>query len=372
MSAMGISDKRDTHWKGPLFLRKNVWRRMLLEITFQLNDLVQLNMPLDKGISTMTVDVPNRKLRGLLMVVADDIGNGLSLHEALARRPNFFPAPYVTAIRVGEETGRLPEVLDHLEENLVESGRFHADLMGHLFYIKALFLFVFFIGMLLSIFVLPQFAAIFGSFDRVLPLTTTGLINLSREQWFFPSIIAVVLLLLYLESKLAFLSRQQGWISGVLWKLVDCIPFLNRVYHCRDLAQTARQLATLTWAGIPLDKAVGDAATSDINPAMAAALERTAKRISNGLSFTESIKEESPSLFPERFSSMVALGEQAGTLPAMLEQLTQVYKSETLHRARMLMNLGAPLGVCCIGAYVFLFCYSLMGPISNLSSLVMR
>jgi type IV pilus assembly protein PilC len=345
---------------------------MLLEITFQLNDLVQLNMPLDKGISTMIVDVPNRKLRGLLAAVSDDIESGLPLHEALARRPNFFPAPYVAAIRVGEETGRLGEVLDHLEENLVESGRFHADLMGHLFYIKALFLFVFFIGIPLAIFVLPQFASIFGSFGNDLPLTTTWIIELSRKQWFFPAVIAVVLPLLYFEGKLKFLSRQQGWISGVLWKLVGCVPFLNRVYHCRDLAQTAQQLATLTWAGLPLDKAVGDVATSDINPVMAAALERIAKRIGNGLSFTEALKEESPSLFPERFRSMIALGEQAGTLPAILEQLMQVYESEALHRARMLMNLGTPLGVCCIGVYVFLLCYSLMGPISNLSSLVMR
>lgn len=372
MSYKGIADKRNMHWKGPHFLRKNAWRRMLLDITFQLNDLVQLRIPLDKGISTMKIDVPNRKVRDLLTVLADDIKNGSSLHEALARRPNFFPVTYVDAIRVGEETDRLDEVLDHLEESLVQSGRFHTDLMGHLFYIKAIFICIFLVGIPLSIFVLPQIAEIFGSFGKNLSLATIWFINLSSEPWFFPSIIVFLFLLLYLEKKLTFLSQNQGRISSILWKLVDRIPFINHVYHSRDLAQTAQQLATLTWAGLPLDKAVGDAATSDINPAMAVALKRIGNRISNGLSFTEALNKEKTSLFPEKFKSMVVLGEQAGTLPAMLEQLMHIYESDALHRARMLMNLGTPLGVCCIGAYVFLFCYSLMGPISQLSSLVMH
>ena len=111
MPSQETSNKYGPGWRGPRFLWQGQRRWALLELTGQLAELVRLRVPLGDGISAMALDAPNRKMRALLFVLGLELKNGLSLHETFARRPNFFPDFYVDAVRVGEETGRLPDML---------------------------------------------------------------------------------------------------------------------------------------------------------------------------------------------------------------------------------------------------------------------
>ena len=363
-------------WRGPRFFRPACQRRALLELTGQLADLVRLRVPLGEGIAAMALDAPDRKVRSLLFVVSLDLKSGLSLHAALARRANFFPASYVDLVRVGEETGRLGTMLDRLESSLLQAGRFQDALAGHLFYLKAILLSVVLVGTLAVLMLSNQFREIFSSFGSALPWTSLWLIRLheplsAAPAWVVvPGVLLFGFVLVWMERTVPLLSVRRNGPSRFLWRILMRMPWLGRLYRARDLSHAARQLETLVWAGMPLDKALDDAASGDVSPMMSAAMTRLARAVRQGQSFDAALGRESIRLFPRTFRGLVQLGEQAGALSDSLGQLAQLYQSEALNRARLLLNVGAPLGVCCVGAYVFLVCHAFYGVIFGLSALV--
>lgn len=362
-------NKYDTEWPGPRFLRKERYWRLLLEVTGQLSDLVHLGLPLGTGVSTMAVGAPNRNLRALLAVVGMDLQNGLSLHEALARRSAFFPASYVDAVRMGEQTGRLDIVLSRLEKQLIRMVRYHTEVLGNLMYLAMLML-TLVVGTLLMIYVFPQFEAIYGSFDAYMSAVGRGLVVVHSYRQ--PFIIAIVLMILafLFRQRVSVLSYRKNPVSRLLWRVMGYVPWLCRMYRAQDLAHISWQLEMLTWAGVSLDKALDDAAASNVSPAMAAALTRVAERVRKGASLEKALAPEKKSLFPAVFRGQIALGEQGGVLSGVFEQLAQKYESETLHRARMMLNIAAPLGVCCVGTYVFFVSYGFFTAVFGLSALV--
>ncbi len=359
-------------WRGPRFLRQARARRLLLEMTGQLADLVRLRVPLGDGIAAMALDAPDRKLRALLFVLSLDLKSGLSLHESLARRPRFFPAAYVDAVRVGEETGRLGTVLDRLEDSLLQTGRFQDALAGHLFYLKAILLSVLLVGTMATVELSSEFEAIYASFRCETPwLMQTHHPLTAIPPWgVVGGILLLALVLTWLTRRISLPSGKPGLLGRLSWRTLMHVPWVGGFYRARDLAHVAQQLDTLTWAGLPLDKALDDVASGSVSPAMSAALARMGKAVRGGISLDAALGREKIRRFPHTFRGLVQLGGQAGALPESLGQLALIYRSETLNRARMLLNVGAPLGVCCVGAYVFLVCRSFYGVIFAISGLV--
>jgi len=176
--------------------------------------------------------------------------------------------------------------------------------------------------------------------------------------------------LVRIERRVSVLTAERSIVNRLLWRLVMHVPWVGGLYRARDLTHVAEQLETLVWAGLPLDKALGDVAAGNVSPAMSAALARLGSAVSRGVPFDSALGREGSRRFPRTFRGLAQLGEQSGSLSDALGQLAEIYRGEALHRACMLMNLGAPLGVCCVGAYVFLICHAFYGTIFGLSLLV--
>jgi len=363
-------------WRGPRFLRQARQRRALLELTGQLADLIRLRVPLAEGISAMALDAPDAKVRTLLFVLSMDLKSGLPLHEALSRRSDFFPAGYVDIVRVGETTNQLDTSLDWLEGSLRQSVDFEEDLAGHLFYLKAILFAVLLVGTMAIATLTGQFREIFSSLGDTLPGTTQWLARIHQplsavSGWaVLCGILLLALVFSRLERWVSRITLGRGGFSRLLWRWLLCTPWIGRLYRARDLSHAAQQLEALTRAGLPLDKALEDAAAGNVSPPMAEALGRLSGAVRNGLSFDKALAREGTGRFPHTFRGLAQLGDQAGALPDALGQLAGMYRSEALHQARMLMNVGTPLGVCCVGAYVFIVCHSFYGTIFGLSSLV--
>jgi type II secretory pathway component PulF len=371
-----MPNKYGPGWHGPIFFRQGQRRRALLEMTGQLADLVHLRIPLEDGVSALALDAPDRKVRTLFFVLSMDLKSGLSLHEALARRPNFFPASYVDAVRVGEESGRLGTILDRLDSGLRQAARFQEELAGHLLYLKAILFSVLLVGTLAIVALDGQFSEIFGGFGSALPWTTQLLARFHEPlSMLSPRVVPVGVLLLalalrHLERRVSSLASRRTLTNRLLWRILTRLPWVGGLCRARDLAHVAQQLETLTWAGLPLDKALDDAASGNVSPAMSAALARLSKAVRGGLTLDAALGRQGTRLFPRTFRGLVQLGEQAGALSDALGQLALLYRSEALNRAHMLLNVCAPLGVCCVGTYVFFVCHSFYGIVFGLSALV--
>lgn len=96
----------------------------------------------------------------------------------------------------------------------------------------------------------------------------------------------------------------------------------------KEIALFTRQLATMTRAGVPLLQAFDIAARSTGNNRLSRLLLEVKGDIETGNSLAVSFKRH-PMQFDELYCNLVAAGEQAGILDAILDRLA-VYKEKTL------------------------------------------
>jgi type IV pilus assembly protein PilC len=96
----------------------------------------------------------------------------------------------------------------------------------------------------------------------------------------------------------------------------------------KEIALFTRQLATMTRAGVPLLQAFDIAARSTGNPRFSRLLLEVKGDIETGNSLAVSFRRH-PMQFDELFCNLVAAGEQAGILDAILDRLA-IYKEKTI------------------------------------------
>ena len=87
----------------------------------QVSTLFEAGVSALRAFRLLAQENENKTLQEQIMAVADDIEGGISLSEALSRRPDLFSNFYVNMVKAGEESGKLNEVFlflaDYLDRN---------------------------------------------------------------------------------------------------------------------------------------------------------------------------------------------------------------------------------------------------------------
>lgn len=115
-----------------------------------------------------------------------------------------------------------------------------------------------------------------------------------------------------------------------------------------DVAIVTRQLATLVRAGIPLLEAI-EALTEQVEKeSLVRVLTAVRESLNTGTSFAKSL-EQHPGVFPPLYISMVAAGEESGTLEAVLERLADFMESSARLKSKVSSALAYPVLMSIVG-----------------------
>ncbi|WP_439854477.1 type II secretion system F family protein [Pseudomonas yamanorum] len=147
------------------------------------------------------------------------------------------------------------------------------------------------------------------------------------------------------------LLRQQGINPGRVRKKSANWPRLAPLVKPADIALFTRQLATLLKAGIALLQALDIIADGFENRPMRALVQSLKQDIAAGSSLAIALQKQ-PRYFDELYCNLIAAGEQAGALEALLERVaTHLEKSEKL-KARIKKALTYPMTVLAVATLV--------------------
>lgn len=121
--------------------------------------------------------------------------------------------------------------------------------------------------------------------------------------------------------------RKQGIVAKTVRRKSK--PFFSgqKKIKAADIAIFARQLATMLKAGVPLVQGFDIVAEGLENRSMRDLVVEIKNEVASGTSLAASISKH-PKYFDELFCSLVAAGEQAGTLETMLARIA-TYKEKT-------------------------------------------
>ncbi len=310
----------------------------LATFTTQMANLLRSGMPLTVALTSMThlesKGIPNDVTKQL----KQDVMEGKSLSDSMARQPVIFSELYINMVRAGEQSGALEAVLRRMAEHFVRFAEVQAKFKSALIYPA----FVVSIGVMIVVFfmtfMLPRFMSIFTGLNVPLPMSTQVLIgtsNFARDYWWLFLSIVIAVGIVFNRFK----STENGKRTIDRWKMNA--PIVGKVVKLNLFGQFARTLSTLLENGVPVLVALRITEQVIPNRILKEAIAKTREEVTDGKTIAQPLARSN--LFPRLMVDLVKIGEETGDVPGALGNLADTYESELTVALRTMTNMIEPL-----------------------------
>ena len=298
-------------------------------------------------------------MKKFLQETKDNIERGLPLSVSFKSYPKYFSPIFVGVIEAGEASGTLEKSLDQLLIQITKEYDLNRKVKSAMAYPLILLGASVVIVTLLVILVLPRLGKMFATLNVQIPAPTRALLAVSALLTAYP-LITLLVLVMCIVGFIFLIKSRKG--KSILSAFSLKMPILRTVVQRVILARMLRILGTLLESGLSIIDAVKLASVSVGHPAYRVVLEKGIGDIERGIGLSNTL-EQYPKLFPRIVTSMMAIGEQTGSLTALLHNLSNFYEEETDQALRSLLSALEPLLLAIMGLVVGGVAISILLPI---------
>ena len=314
----------------------------------QLATMMSAGVPLVQSFEIVGNGHENPSMRDLIRRIKTDIEGGSNLSQALAQHPKYFDDLFVNLVAAGEASGTLETLLDKIATYKEKSEALKAKVKKAMYYPAAVLIVAFVVTAILLIYVIPMFESLFQGMGGDLPAFTQFVVDLSetfQTQWhiIFGSIALVVI------GSYQGYKRSPALRDGVD-KVVLKLPVVGDIAKKAAIARFSRTLAVMSAAGVPLVEAMASVAETVGNAVYRRSVYQMRDDTSSGQQLQASM--EQTQVFPNMVCQMVAIGEESGSLDAMLAKVADFYEEEVDNAVDSLTSLMEPLIMAFLGVVI--------------------
>src|SRR5580698_1907695 len=146
----------------------------------QLATMLAAGIPLVQAFEIVGNGNDKPAMQKLILDIKADVEGGTSLHEALAKHPLYFDDLFVNLVEAGEQAGALESLLDKVATYKEKTEALKKKVKKALFYPAAVLVVAVLVTIVLLVFVIPQFEALYKGFGADLPAFTQFVIGISK------------------------------------------------------------------------------------------------------------------------------------------------------------------------------------------------
>ena len=339
------------------------------DVTFftrQLSTMMRAGVPLLQSFDIVARGHSNPRFSRMLLEIKQQVESGTSLSNAFRRHPAQFDALYCNLVAAGEQAGVLDTVLDRLATYKEKMMAIKGKIKSALFYPAMVIAVAGVVITVIMIFVIPSFKEVFASFGATLPAPTLFVIAISDffvNTWY----IAAGLIAAFVVGMMAMWKRVPA-LRNIVDRISLQIPVVGKVLRQASIARWCRTLATMFAAGVPLVDALDSVAGAAGNQVYGDATRRIRTDVSTGTSLSGAMI--ATDVFPNMVLQMTQIGEESGSLDAMLNKVADFYEREVDDAVAALSSLMEPLLMVFLGVIVGGLVVSMYLPIFKLGSVV--
>jgi type IV pilus assembly protein PilC len=314
----------------------------------QLATMLEAGVPLVQSFDIIGKGHENPSMQDLLLSIKADIEGGNTLAAALKKKPLYFDELFCNLVAAGEQAGVLEALLDKIATYKEKTESIKKKIKKALTYPIAVIVVAFVVTAILLLFVVPVFEELFQSFGADLPSFTRMVINMSKwlQEWWwivFGSIGSAIYAFIYFKKR----SHQFNYfLDRTLLK----IPVVGMILNKSSIARFARTLSTMSAAGVPLVEALESVAGACGNIIYSDAVLKMREEVATGQRLQFAMTQSN--LFPHMVQQMVAIGEESGSMDAMLAKVADFYEEEVDNLIDNLSSLMEPFIMVILGILV--------------------
>ncbi len=339
----------------------------LVVFSRQLATMVDSGIPLVQALSILGEQVENENFRQVILKIRQDIEEGASFCDALAKHVAVFSPLYINMVKAGEASGLLNEILDRLANYLEKTSALQRKVKSSLTYPIVVICMAIIITIFLLVKVVPTFKGIFDMLGGTLPLPTLILIGVSNA--IRKSFIYLVLFFI----GLVFVFRK--WVATpngrrIFDKYLLKLPVFGELLRKVAIAKFSRTLSTLVRSGVPILNSLEIVAKTSGNKIVEESILQARVSIKEGEPIAGPLSASG--VFPPMVVRMISVGEQTGELEKMLTKIADFYDEQVDAAVSAMTSLIEPLVIAFLGVVIGGIVISLFLPIFKITQLIGR
>lgn len=342
--------------------KKRVDQEKLIALLDQMAIMLDAGLPLNYTLEEVTKNQNDKALKAIFEKVLNDIESGKGFYAAVLPFKKQLGSLTIAMIQLGEETGQIAESLTHLTEilqDILDNRKKFKKATRYPIVIVVAMAIAFTV---VTIFVVPQFKAIFESSNMKLPLPTIFLLWLEHAlRVYGPYILASGV---FLAGGISYAYKKSDKIHMFLDRLILKIYIIGKATFFAMISRFVYVFSVLVKSGIPMLEALNIASGIIDNVYIKQKVDRVATAIEEGKSLNQGFEETE--LFENMVVDMIKAGETGGGLEKMLQKVVKIYKDRFSYIVDNIATLIEPILLGAIAGFVLVLALGIFLPMWNM------
>lgn len=328
--------------------------------------LLHAGLDIKRVLELIVEEQKNKKEKAILEDIYQQVIAGASLSEAMEKSTHF-SVYECYSVKIGEESGKLDEVLLHLRNHFEKKIEQKRQILSALSYPIIVMVVAFGAVAFMIGFVVPTFSDTFRKFDIELPAITKFIISMSNSfDLIMLSLLAIVAAFVVFFQ----MNKNKDWFKRIQAKVLLNLPVFGKILHLSYLTQFSQSMSLLLRAKTPLLDALDLIKKMIVSYDLQIALEEAKTQIMKGESLAKTMAGYK--IFPSRMVYLIGVGEEVNKLDDIFAQLSELYSKELEHRSKLLSTVIEPILILFLGLVVGFILVAMYLPMFSITEMLGR
>ncbi len=329
----------------------------------QLSTLINAGLPLLQALRSVNSQTTSKPFVAIINDIINDIEGGSSFSNALTKHPATFNQIYLSLIAAGEASGTLDTSLARIADQQEKDAEVLSKVRGAMIYPAIVLVVMMAVLAFMIVKVLPQVEVLYkGIPGAKLPLITIIMLAIAHffiSFWWVVILVAVgggIALLRF--AKTAPGKQIFDRLKMRAWPIK---PLFMELY----MARFTRTGTTLISSGVPLLQMLEIVANAINNVHLEGSIRTASEKVKGGKSLADSL--EGDGNFLPLVPNMLRIGEQSGSMEAMMAKAADYYEKELDNQIKAISTIIEPVLMVIMGVVAFIIVASVLLPIYGLA-----
>lgn len=346
---------------------KKIWEgvkpKELVVFFRQLSTLIESKVPIVPALQALKEQTGNQYLCIIIKEMEDDIKDGMSLSEALAKHPQVFNNLTVSMVRSGEMSGSLQKSIMYMADNIEKNYQLTSKIRSALFYPAFVVGATIIIGFIVITFVLPRLSIVIKEMAVETPWYTNLLMAIGdfMNNYWWAIIIAI---LGAIGGLVYYIKTDEGKKEFDQIKIK--MPVFGNFFKAIYIARFADNFAILIDGGIPVVNALQEVSNIVGNCVFQGIFLKSVEEVKKGGNISN-VFLKCPEI-PPIVTRMMKIGEETGKISEVLRKTADFYEQEVDTMTRNISTMIEPILISILGIGVAIMVFAVLLPIYDVAS----
>lgn len=312
----------------------------------QLAVMLSAGVPITRALTTLSKQCANPKLGNIMEEIAKSVEGGMPLSDAFAQYPKVFSPLFIAMVASGEAGGIMEQALVSLADMLQKEKNLQQNIKSAYSYPRSVGLLSIVLLIAMLWFMVPIFKKMMTSSTEITGISkfifdASDSLREDTHIWILVAGAIIGAVMLFAKSPIA----HKIWEDNKL-----TMPMLGDFMTKMVVARFCRTFATLLAGGVTAVEALKSAGPTSGSEKLEKVVFEAIEDIEEGKSISDSLDKSG--LFPPMLTGMVAIGEESGALPELLDKVAEFFEEDVENTSRNLRAIIEPIALIFVGVVV--------------------